>query len=85
VSLVCVRVGYRSISFEFRSAESGMRMNIPLMRTQKHIVTCYKMEEKMYPDIGVSKNQQKQCFSLVVGSLVNETIREKNSDVPLWC
>ncbi len=48
-------------------------MGSPFLGTRKPVVTCSKIEDRLYPDICVSKNTQKRFFRQVPGSLRNGT------------
>jgi hypothetical protein len=55
-------------------------MGSPFSETQEPVVTCSKIEDRLYPDICVSKNRQKRFFRQAVGSLRNGTLRNGNPD-----
>jgi hypothetical protein len=58
-------------------------MGSPSSGTREPVVTCSKMEAKLYPDTNVSENAQKKNFRRVPGSLGNVILRNGNPDTPI--
>jgi hypothetical protein len=66
--------GWFPRSWEPNNLKSNVGFEFLFLGTREPLVTCSKIEDRLYPDICVSKNTQKWFFRKVADSLRNGTL-----------
>jgi hypothetical protein len=66
----------------FQVPRNRIHTGFPFSGIRKPVLACYKIKDKLYPNISVSKNAQNRFVREVQGFLENVTRRNRNPDTP---